>query len=417
MTTGTRTDVGDLIQANRVHRDIYTDPGVFKMEMQRIFAKTWVFIGHESEVARTGDYKTDKIAGQPIVMTRDGNGDVHVLFNRCRHRGAKVCNLPYGNSNTFSCLYHGWTFSNAGDLVAVPSRQLCPADFDPANYGLYSLPRVESYRGFVFGSLNSEAPDLRQHLGRATHYLDLLIDRSPEGEIEVRKPVSYSYPANWKFQIENYTDNIHARFTHEAAFAVRRMQDDSNEIRARAARLGTVRNGINRLLGHGNSMTDYRGDREQMQIAGRNPEYIKALGTEDAQATADMDIHITIWPNLVMHTAYCHYRVIQPDAHDHTTIVGYPFILKGAPDDLNADFVKASSEHISSSGAVQVDDMEAFSRVQEGLSVEQDEWVNFLYGIEEEQVPNKDGEIELSIMTEVPILEQYKEWRRLMTLE
>ena len=419
MTTETRTDIGGLIQANRVHRDIYTDPEIFKLEMQRIFAKTWVFIGHESEVASPGDYKTDNVAGQPIVMTRDGNGEINVLFNRCRHRGAKVCNLPYGNSNSFSCLYHGWTYANSGDLIAVPSRELCPADFDPANFGLIHLPRVESYRGFVFGSLNAEAPDLREHLGRSTHYLDLLIDRSPDGEIEVRKPVSYSYPANWKLQIENYSDNIHARFTHEAAFAVRRavpVEDAGFQMRQ-----GNVRNGINRVLGNGDSMTDYRGDRPQMAFAGRHPEYIKIMeakhGAERAQEIADMDIHIIIYPNLVMHTAYCHYRVIKPDAHNHTTIVGYPFILKGAPDDLNTEFVRASSEHISACGAVQVDDMEAFSRVQEGLAVEQDEWVYFLYGTEEKRVPNEHGEIELSILTEVPILEQYKEWRRLMTQE
>lgn len=419
MTTDVQTGIPDLIGEGRVHRSIYTDPAIFAMEMKRIFTRTWVFIGHESEVPHAGDYKTDTVAGQPIVMTRDEEGTVHVLFNRCRHRGAKVCNLPYGNSSTFSCLYHGWTFSNKGDLIAVPSRQLCPADFDPGNYPLVSLPRVERYRGFVFGSLSRQGTPLEEHLGRATHYLDCLIDRSPDSEIQVCKPVMYSYPANWKLQIENYSDNIHARFTHEAAFAARRPLGAMERYGAGSQQRSDLRMGINRILSHGDSMTDYRGDRPQMAFAGRDEEYVNIMtekhGAQRAREIADMDIHVIIYPNLLMHSAYCHYRVIQPVAVDKTVIVGYPFKLRGAPEGLNEAFVQASSEHISASGAVQVDDMEAFARVQEGLAVEMDEWVSFVYGIEEPQVPNEHGEIELGMMTEVPAQYQHKEWLRLMS--
>jgi phenylpropionate dioxygenase-like ring-hydroxylating dioxygenase large terminal subunit len=291
MTTDVQTGIRDLVQENRVHRAIYTDPAVFELEMKRIFSRSWVFIGHESEVPHPGDYKTDTVAGQPIVMTRDEEGTVHVLFNRCRHRGAKVCNLPYGNSSTFSCLYHGWTFSNKGDLIAVPSRQLCPADFDPGNYPLNRLPRVDSYRGFIFGSLSPEGMPLEEHLGRAAHYLDCLIDRSPESEIQVCKPVMYSYPANWKLQIENYSDNIHARFTHEAAFAARRPIGAVERYGTGPQQRSDLRMGINRVLGHGDSMTDYRGDRSLMAFAGRDPEYVDILaakhGVQRAQEIAE----------------------------------------------------------------------------------------------------------------------------------
>ncbi|MEE8537070.1 MAG: Rieske 2Fe-2S domain-containing protein [Acidobacteriota bacterium] len=425
MTTSTGIKIQDLAQPDRVHRRVYADPEVFQEEMRRIFKRTWLFVGHESEVARAGDYKTDTLVGQPIVMTRDGDDQVHVLFNRCRHRGAKVCNLPYGNSNTFSCLYHGWTYSNSGDLIAVPSRELCPADFDPASFGLIALPRVASYRGFVFASLTAEGSTLAEHLGRATVYLDRLIDRSPEGEIEVRKPVLYQYPGNWKFQVENYVDNIHARFTHESASLARRAlaktlgsrftNESMDPERERPANL--------RLLGNGHVVCDYGTERTKIPSAGygfsgRNSEYValleKRYGSEQGKLLADSDIHIIIYPNLLLHTQYSHYRVVKPEAVDRTTMVGYPFTLKGVPDELNREFVRAASDHVSASGAVQVDDMEAFARCQEGLAVEGDEWVLFPYGFDGERPMDENGETVLPQATELVQLAQYEGWKQLM---
>src|SRR2546422_9289342 len=120
MAIATRSQLEFLVKEDAVHRRVYTDPEVFAEEMRRIFGRTWVFIGHESEVPNPGDFKTDEIAGQPIIMVRHSDGDIHVLFNRCMHRGAVVCELASGNTSYFRCPYHAWSYKTNGELALVP---------------------------------------------------------------------------------------------------------------------------------------------------------------------------------------------------------------------------------------------------------------------------------------------------------
>src|SRR5438093_5846783 len=106
---GAQSRFDALVKEDAVHRTLYTDPDIFIEEMRRIFGRTWVFVAHESEVPNPGDFKTDTMAGQPIIVSRHTDGRVYVLFNRCMHRGATVCELPSGNSSHFRCPYHAWT--------------------------------------------------------------------------------------------------------------------------------------------------------------------------------------------------------------------------------------------------------------------------------------------------------------------
>src|SRR5229473_2376945 len=106
-----------LVRDDTVHRRIYTDPDIYRDEMARIYGRTWVFIAHESEVPEPGDFKTDTIGGRPIIIARDSGGQVHILNNACRHRGATVCNLPDGNTTFFRCPYHAWTYKTDGTLA------------------------------------------------------------------------------------------------------------------------------------------------------------------------------------------------------------------------------------------------------------------------------------------------------------
>ena len=119
MTTA-GTDPGALVRDDGVRREIYRDPAVFALEMERIFKRTWVFMAHESELAAAGDYLTMRIGAEPVVVVRGEDGEVRVLVNRCRHRGAVVCERAAGNAKSFRCQYHGWTYRNDGQLVGVP---------------------------------------------------------------------------------------------------------------------------------------------------------------------------------------------------------------------------------------------------------------------------------------------------------
>ncbi len=131
----------DLAKADRVHRRIYLDEDVFEQEMERIFSRTWIYVGHESEVAHPGDYKTTFLGRQPVIVSRDEAGTIHVLLNRCTHRAATVCQAASGNSNFFRCEYHGWMFRNNGELIAPTfGGGYDSADFDIADFTLGRAP-------------------------------------------------------------------------------------------------------------------------------------------------------------------------------------------------------------------------------------------------------------------------------------
>src|SRR3984893_17913485 len=163
MTTA-GTDPGALVREDGVRREIYRDPAVFGLEMERIFKRTWVFMAHESELAAAGDYLTMRIGAEPVVLVRSEDGGIRVLVYRCRHRGAVVCEGAAGNAKSFRCQYHGGTYRNDGQLVGVPYPERQAADVRE-RLGLVALPRVESYRGLVFASFNPAVPLLADYLG------------------------------------------------------------------------------------------------------------------------------------------------------------------------------------------------------------------------------------------------------------
>ena len=170
----TEEEIANLVQPTRVHRNVYTDPEIFDLEMERIWAKTWIYIGHESQVAEKGSYITLNYGKVPVVMVRDNDDKVHVLHNRCGHKGAKLVDRPCGKIPAFRCCYHGWRFRLDGKLLGVPHLQGYEGtgfDKDDPQYSMQKL-RSESLRGFVFATMNDQAPDLRTWMGGAADVMD-----------------------------------------------------------------------------------------------------------------------------------------------------------------------------------------------------------------------------------------------------
>ena len=157
----------DLVQADRIHASLYTDPRIFAEELEKIFARGWVFVGHESEIPRPGDFVTRHLGTQPVIMVRGVNAEVSVLLNRCAHRGTAVCAAAHGNTRVFSCPYHGWTYDLSGALTGVPYPGAYDGSFDRGTHGLPRAPRVSRYRGFVFASFSPDGASLEEHLGPA----------------------------------------------------------------------------------------------------------------------------------------------------------------------------------------------------------------------------------------------------------
>ena len=222
-------ELASLIAPGRVHRRIYTDPAIFELEMERIFNAAWVYVGHESQIKKSGDYFATRMGRKPVVLVRDHEGQVRVIHNQCAHRGAMVVATDKGNAAEFTCCYHGWTYHLDGRVKAVPLNHGYPQGFDPKDpkLGMLPVPRVKSYRGFIFASGAEDGPSLEESLGHMTTSLDDMVDRAPDGEIEVAGGVfKHAYDGNWKVYFENLCDAAHPLFTHRSSIDAALAQSD-----------------------------------------------------------------------------------------------------------------------------------------------------------------------------------------------
>ncbi|MDO8431662.1 MAG: aromatic ring-hydroxylating dioxygenase subunit alpha [Candidatus Binatus sp.] len=414
----------ELVQDSRVHRRIYLEQEIFDLEMEHIFEANWVFVGHESEVAAAGDYKTVPIGTQPAIMTRDENGDIHLLMNRCMHRGSTICQEHRGNASTFRCWYHGWTYSNKGDLIGVPYADGYGASFDRRRFSLIKAARVEKYRGLVFASLNPEVAPLTDYLANARHYIDLFMELSPDGEVEARAGVhKYGYDGNWKFQMENGVDGYHPNFVHQAFF-----EAQGKGFGRKVMQLFTGNSEFeSKDLGNGHSILDMaprhrsakgpvsnllRGATSQASSDAYSSSMIRRYGearTEEIFAASN--VNLAIFPNLLIIGVQL--RMTIPVSAKRTDVHLLPTTLKGVPDEINVARLRAHESFYGSAGGGAPDDVEMFNRCSDGLRVKGAEWLELSRGIERERTGG-DGVVVGHITDETPQRAFYRRWKSLM---
>lgn len=197
---------------------IFNNREIHELELRRVFARSWLFVGHESEVPNRGDYALRYLGEDPFIFVRDNAGVIRVLFNSCRHRGAQVCRAERGNKSYFMCAYHGWTYKNNGALDGVPARQEGYRKLDLSEWGLFAAPQVASYCGLVFATLDPEAPSFEQYVGSYRWYLDIQLMLTPGGMEVIGEPHRWVINANWKQGAENFAgDSSHTAIVHRSA--------------------------------------------------------------------------------------------------------------------------------------------------------------------------------------------------------
>lgn len=191
----------------------FTDPEIYRLEVERIFSKTWLYVAHESEVPSAGDFVTRHMGEDPVIVCRGRDGKVRVFLNVCRHRGRKICGQDEGNTSKFICGYHGWTYSEMGELVGVPFFDVYKGKLDKSANGLYQAT-VDSYHGLIFATWNPRAGSLSDYLGPMKWVLDLLFGRT-EGSEVAGPPIRWVADTNWKLGAANFTgDGFHVFTTH-----------------------------------------------------------------------------------------------------------------------------------------------------------------------------------------------------------
>jgi phenylpropionate dioxygenase-like ring-hydroxylating dioxygenase large terminal subunit len=386
-------DVNSLLRLDEglVHSDIYTSPEIFNLELEKIFHRGWVYVGHDSEIPQPGDYMLKWIGAQTVIMNRDDKGKLHLFMNRCRHRANSVCQFEQGNSAFFRCAYHGWTYKNSGELIGVPFKEgAYGEDFQRENFSLVEA-RMGVYRGFIWGNLSPNGISLDEHLGPAAKKaIDLFCDASPEGEVVLRqgsvKGVIY---ANWKFQ---GGDGYHPPFTHQANFMWMRNKR-RGERKNPMLTMGKVEEGfLARDLGHGH----YRLDLSSAGPGAKLPdqpwarEYREALieryGPERAEFVLRTggNPHTIFMPNL--HLVNNDVRVLRPIAVDKFEIYFYPAFLKGAPHPLNEQRMRDTEDRMGPAGSVNPDDVDMFERNQFGMRQTVNPWKFMGRGMERERI-------------------------------
>ena len=422
--------IQDLVQPDRVHRDVYTSPEVFAREMEQLWSRTWVFVGHDSQIPAEGDYFTTNIGLQPAMMVRQRDGSVRVMRNRCSHKGAKLVSDGAGNVGSFfRCPYHAWTYRLDGALRGVPMKgAYANTAFEQCD-AARGLAVVAShvYRGFVFARLSEQGPGFDEYFGGSLSSIDYLADRSPVGELEIVGGVlRYTHDSNWKMFVENLNDTMHPMVAHEsAAGTAKRLWADKPEDEPKPMAIEQLvpfasgygffdKMGV-RVFENGHS---YSGVHFSIHSSySKMPDYeaamVAAYGEERARDILGTVRHNTVYyPSLTIKGAIQSIRVVRPIAVDKTVVESWTFRLKGAPKEILQRTITYNRLINSPMSIVGHDDQYCYRVIQEGLAANGNEWVN----LQRDWDPAEVGPPDLTVngTSEISMRNQFRAWTRFM---
>ena len=357
---------------HRLARDVFTDAGLFELEMKHIFEGNWVYLAHESQIATKNDYFTTHIGRQPVFIARSRSGELNAFINACSHRGAMLCRHKRGSKSVFTCPFHGWTFSNEGKLLKVkePEGAGYPDGFNrEGSHDLTRVTRFDSYRGFLFGSLNPDVVPLQEHLGEAARIIDMIVDQSPDGLEILRGSSTYVYDGNWKLQTENGADGYHVSSVHWN-YAV------TTDRRKAAAELDSVRAmDAGGWAKQGGGFYSFENGHLLLWTNWANPEDRPnwerryELAASHGQARADWMVqrsrNLCLYPNMYLMDQFStQIRHLRPLSVDKTEVTIYCIAPKGEAPDIRARRIRQYEDFFNASGMATPDDLEEFRACQ-----------------------------------------------------
>ncbi|MCZ8102221.1 MAG: Rieske 2Fe-2S domain-containing protein [Burkholderiales bacterium] len=422
-----------LVREDAVHRDVYVDGEVFELEMERLWSRTWVYVGHDSQVPKAGDYATADVAGRPVMMVRGEDGAVRVVMNRCAHKGAKLVSEGQGSvGRFFRCPYHAWAYELDGRVRAIPLKsgyeQTGFAASEAAG-GLSAPAGVAVHRGFVFARLEGEGPSFDDWAGPMRAVIDAIADRSPRGALRVvGAPLRSTFRANWKAYIENINDTVHPPATHQsandaagAAWAGRPAGAPKPMSMQLLLPFGSGWDFFERMGGRvlpsGHSLlgtqasihSSYEG------LEGYEASLVAAHGETRARAVlAFAPQNAVLYPSVSMKATPQAIRVIRPVAVDRTVVEAWAFQPEGAPELLARRAVTYNRLVFSPMSVLAHDDLHVFETIQHALRADGNPWVSLRRGL---AGPERDGETaEVGGTDERLIRNQFRAWAAAMAL-
>lgn len=380
----------------RVHRSSMVSKEIHAQEMQRVFESSWLYLGHESELAEKGEYRRRKIAGRSIIFVRSDDGEIRAFHNTCPHRGAIVCRQDKGVAKSFQCFYHAWTFNSRGQLKGIPGKDgYDGGTFDAAERSLKPVARFESYRGFHFVSFKSDIQPLYDYLAGAREYLDLIVDQSPSGELRIADGShQYSIRANWKLLAENSIDGYHGMPTHQTYF------EYVAEAGGLGGKGGKKLHGRGHSLGNGHACVEYwapwgrpvarwvpiMGEEARETIEAAKADIVDRHGAERADRICEWNRNILIYPNLVINDIMSTtVRTFWPVSPDYMEIDAWALapVEEGEGEALQTR-LHNFLEFLGPGGFATPDDVEALESCQIGFESGGEEWNDVSRGMKRE---------------------------------
>ncbi|MEP7351503.1 MAG: aromatic ring-hydroxylating dioxygenase subunit alpha [Sphingorhabdus sp.] len=406
----------------KVNREAFTSPEVLALEKERIFDRSWLYLGHGSELKNPNDFLTRYVGGRELIFNRSRKGEYQAFLNVCPHRGAQVVREPTGNAISFKCFYHGWAFNNNGKFATKSRPGTYPDDFDcNGAVDLARVPRLESYRDFFFISYDADIGPLAEYLAGAAEILDLVADHSPNGMEIVGGTQEYSIKANWKLLVENSNDGFHASETHETYFGY--LMDELGG--PDAVDLKSL-DQINRArdLGNGHAVVETKapwgrpiarplqtwGEQAKTDAESMIAELNERVGPERALLISDRDRNMGVFPNLVMNDIMAiTVRTFYPDAPDRMTVRSWALAPVGEEPEARHRRLNNFLEFLGPGGFATPDDVEALESAQRGYgAVKFAPWNDISRGMHRDP-PRGDDEAQMRAF--------WREWNRRMEAE
>jgi len=358
----------------RCKREMFTDPDLFELEMTHIFEGNWIYLAHESQIPDVNDFLTTTMGRQPIFIARNKAGELNAFLNACSHRGAMLCRHKTGNRASYTCPFHGWTFNNSGKLLKVkdPAAAGYPEGFNcEGSHDLSKVARFESYRGFLFGSLNPDVKSLAEHLGESAKIIDMIVDQSADGLEVLRGSSSYIYEGNWKLTAENGADGYHVSSVHwnyAATQNQRTLREAGEEIKTMSAGSWAKGGGGFYSFDHGHLLLWTRWANPQDRPAWeRRDELARDFGQARADWMIENSRNLCLYPNVYLMDQFSsQIRIARPISVDKTEITIYCIAPKGESSEARTKRIRQYEDFFNVSGMATPDDLEEFRSCQTG---------------------------------------------------
>ena len=405
---------------HHISRRVFSSAEIYQQELKHIFGKNWVYLTHESQIPKAGDYVLAYIGETSVIVARDKHSEIHASINSCAHRGLPVARADRGNTKRFVCPYHAWSFDIDGKLVATPQERKLGVELCKDNHSLKKVPRLASYAGLIFGSMDDSVEPLDDFLGDMRWYLDCMFDRSSGGAIVVGAPHKWQIKCNWKLPVENQLGDVaHGPMLHAAMVAGTPQVDEIENYgfnivpeqgHGLAVRLMPENTALENKIWSVDGLTMF--DKEVIQyMKDQHAEVEQRLGRIRARIKP---LCYSVYPNLSLLWPNQTIRTSHPRGPGLTEYWSWWVVDKNIPEDIKLKIQRNYTFLFGPGGMLEQEDSEAWSQQYIGTTVDYSDDQKLYYGFGDGQ---ESTHLELkgkvgSVYNEFYAREFYKRWRK-----